>query len=175
MTCHNRLFNYIERNCCLFNLNCFCTITNIIPPAKHDILSKLVTVEGSNITEREESKECDWCGGTYYRGFKAQEVELRDNKLCLYECYLAYDYRRTVLVEIILIGCGILFLVESMVGPYFPGSPFDFSRMLGLILTWGVGLPSLFIVRSSRKVRKEIPQHSRTGMIVEEPSSYQKP
>lgn len=123
------------------------------------------------MTEWDDLKECDWCGGRYDKSFDSRgEKKIPPQFICSYECKMAKEYFTVLFMGFTLsIGSIALFAVSLV----YPPLSIAFSGGGGvfIILVFGqaIGWPLMWCAKDSRRFRKEIPRDTRKGRRVGEP------
>ncbi|MFW9788830.1 MAG: hypothetical protein ACFFE2_17215 [Candidatus Thorarchaeota archaeon] len=134
-------------------------------------------VEGSTITEWEDLKVCDWCGGRFEKGFDGvRKKRIPPSYFCSYECSLASGYYRTLLYGVVFVFGSFLLLVGWLVFPVLVEDAFQFPILFGFLLFGQVlGWPMMWCAKDSRTHRRTTPQDSKRGQMVGELHEHHNP
>lgn len=94
------------------------------------------------------------------------------SSFCSSKCWLAFDYKSTLGVSILLFSISIIFSVLYFAFPSIFQSRFFPDTILVVGIGFGCGLISLWNVKRSRMIRREIPKDSRRGPLFDEPPEF---
>jgi hypothetical protein len=158
------------------------SITKLPPPTTIPICSPpssslktyvsliFVDVEVFVITEWNDLKECDWCGGKIDKGLDfSSEVKILPRFFCSYECSRAKDYNTTLFIGVVFSLGSIVLFLGALAFPILSAPLLGGEVFIILLLGQFIGWPLMWCAKDSRNFRKAIPRDSRRERLVGEP------